>query len=112
MDAKISVGDIYLSASGTTAYLCGAQEAAQRVRIAASVAKGTFIYNRALGTDYAALDAGQRLADSLDLLIREACAGVADTDVSVTEADEESAVLQIMHGGETITTEVELYGNV
>lgn len=112
MDVRISDGDVLLSAAGMTEYLCGVHEAAQRVRIAASVDKGSFIYNRALGADYAALDERQPLTESLDMLIREAAAGAADTEVSVTSADEHSAVLRITHGGETVTTEVDLYGNV
>ncbi len=114
MDITISGGDVFLNAAGGTEYLSGVEEAAQRVRIAASMAKGAFIYNRSLGTDYHALGDSSMLTQKLDMLIREAAAGVAGTDVCVTDADaeEKTAAVRVTHGGETITTEVNLNGNI
>lgn len=114
MDVRIVGGDVCPDAAGATGYLCGVHEAAQRVRIAASVKKGSFRYDRSLGTDYAALRDPAMLTEELDMLIREAAAGTADTGVTVTQADavEKRAVLRITHGGDTITTEVDLHGNI
>ena len=114
MDVKLSGGDVWLNMSGATEYLSAAEEAAQRVLIAALTAKGGFRYNRSLGTEYPPLGDQTRLKDELDMLIREAAAGIAGTDVTVTAADagEQRAVIRIAHGGETITTEVDLHGNI
>ena len=114
MDVRISGGDVYLNAAGDTEYLSGVKEAAQRVLIAALTAKGAFIYNRSLGTDYRSMGDPEMLTDQLDMLIREGAAGVAGTDVRVTaaDADEKSAVICVTHGGETIMTEVNLDGNI
>lgn len=112
MDVRISGGDVYTNASGETEYLSASEEAAQRVQIAASTPKGAFVYNRSLGTDYRSLRVDTQLCDQLDMLIREAAAGVADTQVQVSNADVEnkSADIVIDHGGEITTVEVNLDG--
>lgn len=112
MDVRIDQGDLYLTDAGATEYLSAAREAAQRVLIAATTAKGAFRYQRSLGTDYASLGDGAMLREKLDMLIREAAAGVADTQVSVIDADAEhgTATLQIICSGAAITTEVNLNG--
>ena len=112
MDVRISAGDVFLDASGSTQYISSAQEAAQRALIAASAVKGSFRYNRALGTDYASLTDTERLTERLDMLVREATASIANTEVRIIGSDIErqTAVMAISHGGTTITTEVDLHG--
>lgn len=114
MDARIDSGDLYLSAAGKTEYLTGVREAAQRVLLTATTAKGTFIYDRGFGTDFAALGDRERFREKLDLLLKEAAVGIAGTEVTVKDADAQrgTAVLLITHGGQTITTEVDLHGNI
>lgn len=114
MDVRLDNGDVYLTASGMTEYMCAAREAAQRALIAASTAKGSFIYQRSLGTDYASVTGGERMTEKLDLLVREACAAIADTEVKVTgyDAEQNRMTLSVTHGGTTITTEVDLHGNL
>ena len=110
----IHEGDLCLNASGATQYITSVQEAAQRVRIAASTAKGAFRYNRALGTDYAALSGGDISAQKLEMLIKEACCPIAGAEIEVVsvDAEEEKAVLRISCAGTAITTEVDLHGNL
>lgn len=114
MDITIANGDISLTAAGGTLYLSAINEIVQRVRIAASIRKGSFIYNRKLGADYAAAAGGEMLKEQLDMLIREAAAGIADTEVKVTQAYEATrrATLRITHAGQTVTTEVDVHGNI
>lgn len=114
MDVRLKDGDVFLTDAGATAYLYAAYEAVQRALIAASTVKGSFIYQRRLGTDYGALDGCTELKDRLDMLVSEATAGIADTQVSVTDADAErmTAVIAVTHGGTTMTAEVDLNGNI
>ena len=115
MDVRLSGGDIRLTGSGAQELVSGAREAAQRVMIAASVRKGSFVYDRSLGTDYAALDANDPLLlAKLELLLREAAANVAGVQVTLADFDEISrtAVLEISSRGGTVTTEVDLNGYI
>ena len=114
MDVRLKDGDVYYTAAGETEYLCAAREAAQRACIAASVTKGSFLYNRSLGVDYAAITDTDRAAEKLDMLIKEASAGISGADVAVTGADpdETTAALSVTYENETITTEVDLDGNL
>lgn len=112
MDARIENGDIYLTSSGDTEYLSGVREAVQRALIAATAVKGTFIYDRSLGADYAAIGEEGISLGRLDMLIREAAADIADTQVRVTgwDADHHTAALSVTYGGKTAATEVDLHG--
>ena len=114
MDVRLGNGDVYLNAEGKTEYLCAADEAAQRALIAASVTKGSFRYDRSLGADYAAVGDTAMLTEKLDMLIREAAAGVGGAEVTVTGFDAERGIasLRVTHAGETITTEVDIHGNL
>ena len=114
MDVRIENGDIYLTPAGKTEYLSCVREAAQRVLIAAAVTKGSFRYDRSLGADYASLGTNDISRERLEMLIREAAAGIADTDIAVTgwDAEHRVASLSVTHGGKTITTEVDLYANL
>ena len=115
MDVRLSGGDISLTDSGAQELVGAADEDAQRVMIAASVRKGSFRYDRSLGTDYASLDSSDPLLrEKLELLIREAAAGVDGAQVTLADLDEVSrtAVLDIYSRGEKITTEVDLNGYI
>ena len=113
MDVRLDSGDICLSDSGSCRMISGADEAAQRVMIAASVSKGSFIYDRGLGTDYGALSAGDPLAEEkLGMLIREASAGIADVKVDLTSFDPvgRCAGLRVSSGNASTNIEVDLHG--
>ena len=113
MDVRISDGDIAVTVSGGYEYITGIEEAVQRVRLSALTAKGDFIYDRELGTDYSGLRADDDLLeDKLEMLLREACADIADTQVRVLScpADTLVAVLHIIYRDKETTTEVDLSG--
>ena len=113
MDVRLQNGDLSMTEAGALNYVHGVEEAVQRVRIAASVRKGDFIYQRGLGTDYGTLSADDpMIREKLDLLIREATAGIVGADirvVSFNRARMVASVMVITADGQR-TTEVNLNG--
>ena len=102
MDVKVANGDIAMTASGDYLYITDIEEAVQRVRISALTMKGDFVYDRELGTDYRGLSADdEMLCEKLDMLIKESCADICDTQV---------AVIRVSYRNNETTTEVDLSG--
>jgi hypothetical protein len=111
MDVKLSDGDIALTDSGDYVYITGIEEAVQRVRISALTMKGDFVYDRELGTDYRGLSADDSmLCEKLDMLIKESCADIYDTQVEVLSCDDLVAVIKVSYQNNETTTEVDLSG--
>ena len=113
MDVRIQNGDISALSAGGYSYITGLEEMAQRVTIAALTVKGAFIYDRELGTDYGSLSADDELiVEKLDMLIKEACCDIPETDVNVVSfsAATKAALLRVGFRGETMDTEVDLNG--
>ena len=113
MDVLIADGDIAALSAGGYSYIYGLDEAVQRVQIAALTVKGSFIYDRELGTDYGSLRADDPLiTKKLDMLIKEACCDIAETDVQVLSFDRQAmtAQIEVDHRADTTITEVDLSG--
>ena len=111
MDVKISNGDIAMTASGDYLYITDIEEAVQRVRISALTMKGDFVYDRELGTDYRGLSADdEMLCEKLDMLIKESCADICDTQVAVQSCENLIAVIRVSYRNNETTTEVDLSG--
>ena len=113
MDVRIADGDIVTTSSGGYERIGGIDEAVQRVRIAVLTVKGSFIYDRGLGTDYRYLSADDALArERLELLIKESCADIDDIGIAVVSFDKDSltAVLKVCFNNTEKTTEVDLSG--
>ncbi len=111
MDVRISDGDIAVLSSGSYEYICGIEEAVQRVRLSAMTVKGDFIYDRELGTDYSGISADDPLLkEKLDMVIREACADVYLTEAEVLRCENLVAVIRVRYGDQETTTEVDLSG--
>ncbi len=113
MDVRISDGDIAMTSSGCYEYITGIEEAVQRVRLSALTVRGDFIYDRGLGTDYGDLSTDDELfLQKLDMLIKEACADIAGTEVEVLSCPKRSrvAVIHIRFRDSETTTEVDLSG--
>lgn len=113
MDVLISDGDIATRTAGGYSYIYGLEEAVQRVLIAVLTVKGSFIYDRELGTDYGSLRADDPLiTEKLDMLIKEACCDIADTDVEVISFDSQvkAAMIEVSYRADTTITEVDLSG--
>ena len=111
MDVKLSNGDIAMTASGDYLYIIGIEEAVQRVRISALTMKGDFVYDRELGTDYRGLSADDSmLCEKLDMLIKESCADICNTQVEVLSCEDLVAVIRVIYQNNEATTEVDLSG--
>ncbi len=111
MDVRLSDGDIAMTASGNYLYITDIEEAVQRVRISALTMKGDFVYDRELGTDYRELHADDSLlCEKLDMLIKESCADIFDTQVEVLSCDDLIAVIKVVYQNNETTTEVDLSG--
>lgn len=111
MDVRLSDGDIAMTASGNYQYITDIEEAVQRVRISALTMKGDFVYDRELGTDYRELHADDSLlCEKLDMLIKESCADIFDTQVEVLSCDDLVAVIKVVYQNNETTTEVDLSG--
>lgn len=112
MDVLIHDGDTVLTSSGCPVYISGIDEALQRVRMLALTRRGTFIYDRALGTDYAALRDGEQMTASLDMLLKEAAASMSGADVEVLSSDAAAltATVRVKYNEEERITEVDISG--
>ena len=113
MDVLIADGDIAAKAAGGYSYIYGLEEAAQRALIAVLTVKGSFIYDRELGTDYGSLRVDDELiTEKLDMLIKESCCDIAETDVEVLSFDglSKKARIEVVYRADTKTTEVDLSG--
>lgn len=111
MDVRLSDGDIAMTASGDYLYITGIEEAVQRVRISTLTMKGDFVYDRELGTDYRGLRADDSmLCEKLDMLIKESCADIFDTQVEVLSCENSVAVIRVIYQNNEATTEVDLSG--
>lgn len=111
MDVKVANGDIVMTASGDYLYITDIEEAVQRVRISALTMKGDFVYDRELGTDYRGLSADdEMLCEKLDMLIKESCADICDTQVAVQSCENLIAVIRVSYRNNETTTEVDLSG--
>ena len=111
MDVKVANGDIAMTASGDYLYITDIEEAVQHVRISALTMKGDFVYDRELGTDYRGLSADdEMLCEKLDMLIKESCADICDTQVEVQSCENLIAVIRVSYRNNETTTEVDLSG--
>lgn len=88
MDTAInSVGDFDLDGRGMPYLISGFAEIAQRVRLCLQIKKGSFPYDRELGSElYLLSKTHDRLQSRAEMLIKEAAAGVTDAVLSEIEA--------------------------
>lgn len=82
MDIELVNGDVNVSISGEYSFVKGIEEALQRAVLCAKIPKGSFIYNKDLGTELGKINIESSLAaKTAEMLISEALMG---TDVKVT----------------------------
>lgn len=115
MDAKIKDGDIMLRANGDYAAVSELDEAIQRVRTVALTDRGSFIYDRSLGVDYDAFSSDDEdPAAKLDMLFKEAAAGIGGVEIEVLSYDPASATvaIKVNYHGKSAVTEVDISGNI
>lgn len=111
MDVKLINGDINVSLSGEYIFIAGIDEVVQRAELCAKIRKGSFVYNKALGTDLGAIDADSALADkTAEMLLAEVLMGtkakVSVSSLSKAENGDYRAVLLIENGEKKRLTEV------
>lgn len=113
MDVKIENKDIALKPNGDTVYISSMDETVQRVKIACSINKGSFIYDRNIGFDTISTD-DEVDKDKLEMIFCEAVIGIPDTVVQVIDAKKSgnriTATLKIQQGDNTAETEVTVNG--
>ncbi len=115
MDVKITNGDIDLRADGAYRVISGLAEAIQRVRMVILTNRGSFIYDRRLGTDYGAFSPSEALpAEKLDMLIKEAAADIGGVETEVVSYDSQTSVVavRVTYHGASAVTEVDISGNL
>lgn len=73
MDVLLKNGDISLTPAGEAEYVSGIDEIVQKVILCAKIRKGSFIYNKNLGSELRGVDPESPVAAStIELLLKEA----------------------------------------
>lgn len=101
MDIKLLKGDIALTPSGAYTYITALTEALQKAEITAKIPKGSFIYNKTLGTQ---LDGVKDLLTA-EMLLREALMG-SDFEVKVLSFDGNKIEIEVSQNGDKESLEV------
>ncbi len=114
MDIKIENMDTVIESNGDPLYISSIEEIAQRVKIACSVKKGSFCYNRELGyfdSDYDIYD--DNIKDKLAMIFKEATIDIPYTDLKVLEIKKSEpgyvAKIEIVCADKSATLEVTLH---
>lgn len=111
MDIKLTNGDIGVSSSGEYDYVTGIDEALQQAILCTKIKKGSFIYNKALGTELRNIDIKSPVAlKTAEMLLNEALMGsgfkVKVNDLSKTKEGQFKANIEVLGNDETKTAEV------
>lgn len=111
MDIKLLNGDIEISCSGEYGYVTEVDEALQRAVLCAKIKKGSFIYNKALGTELGKIDAESPLAiKTAEMLLNEVLMGngfkVKVSSLTKTQGGKYKANLEAWGNDEKRTAEV------
>ncbi len=107
IDVKISNGDVAVDSTGSPVSISGADAKFQRALICLTVPKGSFVYDRELGTRRFSGSTARR-----ELLFNEALARYPGERVKVTGTTETGVTVRIYIGGESRVAEVRNYGNI
>jgi len=107
VDVKIKNGDVVTDSTGCPVYVEGLDALFQRAVLRMTPPRGSFIYNRELGAERCGEDCART-----ELLLAEALAGYADTQVRVLQIDGGVISAELTIGGESRVEEVRRYGDV
>lgn len=107
IDVKIKDGDVVTDSTGCPVYAEGADALFRRAVLRLTPPRGSFIYNRELGTEQCGEDRAHT-----ELLFAEALAGYADTQVRVLQIGDGVVSVQLTIDGESRVEEVRRYGDV
>lgn len=107
-DVKLQNGEIQTDSAGRFVVITDKDALFQRAALNMTVPKGSFIYNRALGTEVCR----DSNPDKRELVLGEALATYENTAVRVTGITEDATAAEIMIDGESRETEVRQIGNI
>lgn len=110
-DVKLTENDAAVDSAGRMIRIYDRDAEFQRAYIAASVKKGSFIYDRALGCGYVNNPDDEFNYRRVGLCINEALARFGNASAKVIDIGS-NITLQITVNGESRTKEVRLIGNV
>lgn len=115
MDIKIENKDTVLDDSFNPVTISGIQQAVQQLNIAASINKGSFIYDRSCGNEIYKQDFDdERIVKTVQTLLNESLVNVADVSVKVNNIRDDGGIkyadVTISDKYENIDTEVMLNG--
>lgn len=115
MDVRIDNKDMVINSCGDLCYVQGLDELLQRVKIACSIKKASFRYNRELGCDTDDIDmADPMLKEKLELVFCEATVGLVYDRLTVEKVvldnDVLKATVNVSYMGQSGTTEVTING--
>lgn len=116
MDILLENMDTVHTHCGQPQYISSAKELLQRVKIACTVQKGSFVYDREFGAGAVQINADDELICSkLEMIFKEATADIPYCDLKVVTVSENdtgvAAQLEVYYLGEVLTTEVTLNAN-
>ncbi len=109
MDVKIENKDIATDSCYAPLYIQGIEEIAQRVKIACTIKKGSFVYDTNLGSFAHTIDLNDDMAkEKLEMIFKEATIDIPYTTLRVTKLDRDNktAVVEVTCGEESAMTEV------
>lgn len=117
MDVKIENKDIKVQSTGEMVYVGSLEELCQRVGIACTATKGSFAYDRQLGSESLEYELDDdRLAEKLTMIFKEATIDIPCTDLRVIDVYEKDdgyfAKIEIVNGIDIIMTEVNIDGKL
>ncbi len=110
-DVQLTGNDAAVDSAGRMIRIYDKDVEFQRAYIAASVKKGSFIYDRTLGCDYISNPDDEYNCRRIGLSINEALARFGNVSAKVIDIGS-NITLQITVNGESRTKEVRLIGNV
>lgn len=117
MDVRIENKDVKIQSTGEMDYVESLEELCQRIEIACTVSKGSFVYDRQLGSENTEFDVNdERLKEKLTMIFKEATIDIPCTDLRVLEINEKDggyfAKIEIINGIDIIVTEVNIDGKL
>lgn len=118
MDIKLENGDIAALPSGDYISVKGIDEVLQRAVLCAQINKGSFIYNKALGTELRSIDIKSATAlKTAQVLLEECLMKEADCSIKVRSLEEKedgslTVAIEVSDGENTRTAEVTLVADL
>lgn len=113
MDTLIKNGDFALDVCGLPKSVKSIDEACQRVRFILTTRKGSYVYDRNLGSDFSALKDAENKERTAWLLCKEALVGQGEIDIGFVHITDSSTILaEVLYKGLSSVVEVNYSANV